>query len=239
MRERIKQLLRPLIGRSVGPAKYRHRQYFGLNSLDAKLEKHLDFDDGYFVELGANDGVSQSNTLYFERYRNWRGVLVEPVLHNYFKCRANRSKNTQVFCNACTSFDYRDRFVPIAYSNLMSVPMSVESDIADPLGHARIGKTFLDSTHDNVIFGAVARTLNSILEEAKAPSLIDLLSLDVEGAEIEVLKGIEHARYRFRCICVECRDIERLAGFLQSCGYESVAQLSVHDYLFQPRPELS
>jgi FkbM family methyltransferase len=233
MRETIKRLLRPLLGRASEPARHKGRRYFGLNSLDVKLEKYLDFDNGYFVELGANDGVSQSNTLYFERYRNWHGVLIEPVLHNYFQCRANRSKLTQVFCNACTSFDYKDQFVAIAYSNLMSAPMSVESDIADPLGHARTGKTFLHSTHDNVIFGAVARTLNSILEEAKAPSLMDLLSLDVEGGEIAVLKGIDHARYRFRYICAESRDVERLAAFLQSCGYELVDQLSIHDYLFR------
>jgi FkbM family methyltransferase len=233
MRQLIKHLLPPLLMRPLQAAKDKRRRYFGLNDLDKKLERYLDFDNGYFVELGANNGVSQSNTLHFERYRNWRGVLVEPVLHNYFQCRANRSKATRVFCNACTSFDYKDRFVAIAYSNLMSTPMGVESDIGDPLTHARIGRSHLEPTHDNVIFGAVARTLNSILEEAGAPSVIDLLSLDVEGAEIEVLKGVDHDRYRFRYMCIECRTIERLTSFLEARGYRLVDQLSTHDYLFE------
>ena len=51
-------------------------RYFSLNDLDKKLEKYLDFDYGYFVELGANDGVNQSNTLFFERFRGWKGVLI-------------------------------------------------------------------------------------------------------------------------------------------------------------------
>jgi len=41
-------------------------RYFALNDLDKKIERYLDFDNGFFVELGANDGVNQSNTLFFE-----------------------------------------------------------------------------------------------------------------------------------------------------------------------------
>ena len=46
-------------------------KYFGLHNLDRKLEKYLDYEKGYFVELGANNGVSQSNTKYFELFKKW------------------------------------------------------------------------------------------------------------------------------------------------------------------------
>ena len=46
-------------------------KYYVLNELDRKIEQYIDIDNGYFVELGANDGVSQSNTLYFEKSRAW------------------------------------------------------------------------------------------------------------------------------------------------------------------------
>jgi hypothetical protein len=172
MGELLKDLLPPLLTRALTAVKYKRRQYFGLDNLDQRLEKYLDFDNGYFVELGANNGVSQSNTLYFERYRNWRGVLVEPVPHNYLQCKANRSKGTRAFCNACVSFEYKYRFVPIAYSNLMSTPVGVESDVADPLAHARSGRHLLAATDDNFVFGAAARTLNSILLESGAPAVM-------------------------------------------------------------------
>jgi len=58
-------------------------RYFALNNLDKSLETFIDFNNGYFVELGANDGVNQSNTLYFEHFRGWRGVLIEPCPPNF------------------------------------------------------------------------------------------------------------------------------------------------------------
>ena len=35
------------------------KKYYALNNLDKKLEKYLNYNDGYFIELGANDGISQ------------------------------------------------------------------------------------------------------------------------------------------------------------------------------------
>jgi len=167
-------------------------KYFSLNQLDRKLEKYVDYDNGYFVELGANDGVTQSNSLYFEKSRNWRGLLVEPAPQNFLKCRQNRSPSDSIYCAACVSFDYDKEFVRIAYSNLMSTPVSLESDIKDPHAHAKLGGQFLGSGETVFEFGAVARTLNSLLLDARAPTMIDFLSLDVEGAELEVLKGVDH-----------------------------------------------
>ena len=208
-------------------------KYRGLNQLDKQMEAYLDYDGGYFVELGANDGVSQSNTLYFERYRRWRGLLVEPAPHNYLKCRANRSAENRIHCAACVSFEYDREFVRIAYSNLMSTPMGVSTDIADPLAHARSGRQFLGQAEDVFEYGAVARTLNDLLKESGAPAVVDFLSLDVEGAELEVLRGVDHAAYRFKFILVECRDFNRMDAYLRSVNYAFVKNLSPHDYLFR------
>jgi FkbM family methyltransferase len=228
----MKEVVPPLfwgIGRKI---KNNTSKYYSLNGLDKKIEKYLPQHDGFYVELGANDGVDQSNTLYFERHKNWRGVLIEPTPHNYLKCLANRSKKNQIFCNACVSFEYKDRFVEIAFSNLMSSPIGLESDVLDPISHAESGKQFLEFTDKVFTFGSIAKTLNAILHEAQAPHCIDFMSLDVEGAEMEVLKGIDHATYRFKYMCIECRDIAKLTDYLEPLGYELKEKLSVHDYLF-------
>ncbi len=69
--------------------------------------------------------------------------------------------------------------------------------------------------------------------EANAPSLIDLLSLDVEGVELEILKGIDHSKFRFRYICVESRQFEELKQYLIDKNYLHIGVLSAHDFLFK------
>jgi FkbM family methyltransferase len=207
-------------------------RYRGLNKLDKKIEKYIDFNNGFFVELGANDGITQSNTFYFEKHRGWRGVLIEPAPNKYLICKKNRSPKTKVYCNACTSFDYKEKFVEIVYSNLMSVSLNLETDL-DIVRHIEIGKMHLDKSEDNFTFGAIARPLNEILIDANAPKKIDFLSLDVEGSEIEVLKGINYSTFNFSFICVEARNIDKIDYFLKNKGYLLIDQLSDKDYLFK------
>ena len=208
------------------------RKYFGLNKLDAKLEQFIDYEEGYFVELGANDGVTQSNTKYFELFKNWKGVLIEPTINKYEDCKRNRNKRSHVVNAACVSFSNQENTVNLVYSNLMTTTLNTESDLTDLGAHLKRGRTFLEPKVSQFHFQARARTLNSILEEVNAPSRIDLLSLDVEGSEIEVLKGINHNQFRFSFICIECRDLPKMKEYLLSLNYVLKTQLSEHDYLF-------
>jgi FkbM family methyltransferase len=206
--------------------------YRGLEELDRKIKPYLDFDNGYFVELGANDGLFQSNTWHYETCHGWRGVLVEPAPNLFLECRRNRSPLTHVACAACVSFDYEPEFVRIIYANAMSASVGLESDLPDAQAHAEIGRQFL-APHETVFaYGALARPLSAILDEAGAPATIDFLSLDVEGAEIEVLKGVDHSRYRFRRMLIECRDIDKLTAYLEPLGYRLAERFNHHDYMF-------
>jgi len=208
------------------------RKYFGLRELDRKIEPYINFDNGYYIELGANDGFKQSNTLYFERFRNWRGVLIEPVEANYKKCLKTRADDNSIFCNACVSFEYADPTVEMRYANLMTTPLNLETDINNPRAHADSGTPYMHVSDTQYDFSAKARTLQSLLEEANAPRIIDFFSLDVEGAEIEVLKGVDHSDFRFSKLLIECRDIDIMTHYLSENNYELVAKITHHDYLF-------
>ena len=123
----IKNLTPPFIFKTL---KYFYElipKYYGLNKLDKQLENYINYDSGYFVELGANDGKSQSNTLYFEKYRKWLGILIEPTPNKFLECINNRSAKSKIFCNACVSFEYKDKFVEILYSFNNSVLASPEA----------------------------------------------------------------------------------------------------------------
>lgn len=207
--------------------------YFSLNQLDRKLEKYVDYDNGYFVELGANDGVTQSNSLYFELKRHWKGILVEPSPYNFQKCLSLRSKRNSIFCNACVGFDYKEKYVDIKYANLMSMSNNLDLDLEDKNIHIRNAKKFLKNEEIVFSFGAEARTLNDLLVEANAPKCIDFLSLDVEGAELEVLKGIDFKKFYFKYLLIEVRDLKRISEFLDKHNYVLEKKFSYHDYLFK------
>ncbi|SHL96684.1 methyltransferase, FkbM family [Roseibium suaedae] len=206
--------------------------------MDGLLAKWLDKDNGFFVELGANDGYFQSNTWTLERKRNWRGVLIEPSLNNFLTCIDNRSARNHFECCACVPFGFDKPMLELTYSNLMTV---AETSVLDQEGHAKAGLQnklsigyAAEKNAELIRFGAVARTLTEVLERASAPQEIDFLSLDVEGGELSVLKGLDFEKYRFNFMLIECWKLAEIQSYLAGFGYEVVDKLSKHDYLFAP-----
>jgi FkbM family methyltransferase len=208
------------------------KKSFSLNYLDKKMLTYLNYNNGYFIELGANNGIDQSNTLFFEKFKNWKGILIEPIPHKYLECLKNRSNKNSIYCNACVSFDYKNKFVEMMYSNLMTTAL-MEKYNSKQVNHAIIGKKFLDKFEKNFIFGARATTLNDLMVKSKSPKLIDLLSLDVEGTELSVLKGINYKMYSFKYILIETKQFNKIKNFLIKKNYLFLKKLSHHDYLFK------
>ena len=200
------------------------------NELDLKLKKYLNFSGGFFIELGAHDGITQSNTFYYEKKYNWKGILIEPVPKLFNYCKKYRSNKNLYFCNACVSFDFNKDKVKLIYSNLMTTAVDLTSDdyrkkhLADPE---------LNFFEKNNYFYANARTLSSILKESKAPNIIDFFSLDVEGAEFDVLNGIDFSIYNFKYIIIETDNFERLDKFMTNKNYKFINKYNSNDYLYE------
>tara|TARA_Y100000389_G_C17467026_1_gene526592 strand:+ start:2255 stop:3019 length:765 start_codon:yes stop_codon:yes gene_type:complete len=207
--------------------------YVALNNLDRQLEKYCNYSNGYYVELGANDGIAQSNSFYFEKKRKWKGVLIEPSPNNYLKCREHRDPSNKFFCNACVSFDYKEEYVEMVYANLMTISQNIEKDLDSDSAFLKRSLKYLNEYEDHFIFGAKAKTLTDILITANSPNIIDFLSLDVEGSEMEVLKGLDFTSYKFRYLLIESRSLEALKFFLIPFGYILESQFSQHDFLFK------
>ena len=218
---------------------YRSKNYktgcFGRYGIDKILEEKLPHKNGFYVELGANDGAKESNSYYFELKKNWKGVLVEPAPNLYLSCKKRRDINNKIFCNACVPFDFDNEFVHMKYSNSMTISDNLDLDINCHNEHIETGKKYLDEGESSFSFGAKSATLNSILQKANAPSLIDFLSLDVEGAELDVLKGIDFKKYNFKYMVIECRDIDRMSKYLADFNYYLIKKITHHDYLFKYR----
>jgi len=200
----------------------------GLNKLDLRLIDAIRPSlNGYFVELGANDGIRQSNTFKLQRDYGWSGLLIEPSPHRFYECVLNRDfgNRPDVRCAACVPFQFLDRFVEIEDADLMSVArgLSVSDQLVNE--HVNKGKQYLSHPLHSITFGALARTLTSLLDEVNAPIGFELLSLDVEGNEISVLKGLDLKKYHPKWILVETRGPE-VANYLDQFGYKVFSRLS-------------
>jgi FkbM family methyltransferase len=168
-----------------------------LHDLDSKLDAIIARERGFFVEAGAHDGFTQSNTYYLERFRGWRGVLVEPIPEQAAAARLSRPDATVVQCALASPADAGCE-VRMGFGDLMSIV---------------IGAKDRDWTSNGTMLGwydpyeieVEARTLSSVLDEVRAPE-IDLLSLDIEGCEAAALRGLDLDRHAPRYILVEIHD---------------------------------
>ena len=155
-----------------------------------KLKKNL-----YFVDLGAGDGIYVSNTYFFEKYLNWKGICIEASDVLFEKLKKNR---TCICEHACVDGN-RQRVKFTNDKALKEVPYwrNLTGGIIDE--DTRNSDRIIDK---NFVWKETT-TLKEILEKHKAPNVIDFFSLDVEGAEFRIMRDFPFDEYTFSTICVE------------------------------------
>ncbi|XP_076065895.1 protein Star-like isoform X2 [Oratosquilla oratoria] len=145
--------------------------------------------NGFFIECGALDGEVRSNTLFFERDRGWKGILIEADPSNYEKLL----------------FKHRKAFLSPACLAPTSYPTAVSFQQQANQGHI-IGS--VDNPSGNVELGDIVKVqcfpLYSYLM-ALNTSTVDYFSLDVEGAELSVLKTIPWDKVDIKVGPVPCQ----------------------------------
>jgi FkbM family methyltransferase len=168
---------------------------------------------GYFVEVGANDPYDLSQTWHLER-RGWRGILVEP--QPALAAALRRQRSAKVYAVACASPRQAGRTMLLHLAGIhSSLDPRLNISTISPQGAIEVAVT----------------TLNEILVDAGAPSPIDLLSVDVEGLEVEVLKGLDLKRWRPRLILIE--DLAMNLGlhrYLRSQGYKWMRRTGLNSW---------
>ena len=170
-------------------------------------------EPGFFVEVGANHPIEGSQTFHLEQ-AGWTGVLVEPQPE--LAAFLVTSRKAQVFAVACTSPDKAGQSLPLHVDGPRSA-----------LDHSRMAAG-AQAAYTIVV---PTRTLDSVLEEARAPTPMELLSIDVEGHEVEVLQGLDFDRWQPMLILVEDHVSNlKTHHYLQSQGYRLVRRLGFNGW---------
>ncbi len=146
---------------------------------------------GYFVDLAAADGISMNNTFCLEKLFAWDGLCIEPNPYFYSKLEKNRKcqKKSVAVSDKSESVNFR------IDNGYLGGIVAEDTDNSQ-----RIRGEQLESAE---IISIQTETLTSILDECRAPRNIDYLSLDVEGSEERVLRGLDFDRYSFDCMTIE------------------------------------
>lgn len=193
------------------------RNFNGYQGLDKRMLMYINYKNGFYIECGANDGVNQSNTWYFEKKLGWNGVLIEPVKSVFKELKKNRNKKNFFFQKALRPIHFKEKEIELNLNENDSLTTSSQTD------NIKRKKIKVKTTN-----------LNYILDKIKAPKVIDFFSLDVEGDEFYVLKGVNFKKYTFKFMLIECNKISKLKKFLMKHEYQYVAKLSNgNDYLFK------
>ena len=173
-------------------------------------------DCGYYVDVGASNGILCSNTLILEQ-NGWNGICIEPIPTQYKKLIKNRPNSINV--NLSIS-DSTNNFKFVEF-------LDDRSEYSGQLNTIRDEK-LLDKFKHKIVEVKV-ETLNNLLIENNAPNFIDYIDIDVEGHELNVLQSIDYSKFSFNIIGVETNprleNFYKIKKFLENKGYSLIAQL--------------
>lgn len=200
--------------------------------------------NGFFIEAGAFDGENLSNTLLFEGKYNWTGILVEPNPDLYAELRSkNRRAKTIETCFSVTKKVAEVEFDAAgAYGGIINGIMKPGEGPSKALERKKTKGKF-PFTRRTLKLQCLPFT--SVILALGNPT-IDYFSLDVEGADLAVLKTIDFDKVDIKVITLEYHNLDYIFEgnarsaryFLQSQGYKLYKQLE-HDVIYVKNDFLS
>jgi FkbM family methyltransferase len=155
-------------------------------SQDEKILRLLNYkQNGYFLDIGCSDPKNLSNTYVLEKEFNWKGLAVDPrkkIKHAFTKERNCSFEEAAVYTHDGI----------ISFSDLGVRSGINESDITDQV-----------TENINSVYDVSCITLKSLFKKYNVPTVIDYMSLDVEGAELLILKTFPFLEYTLLTATIE------------------------------------
>lgn len=174
--------------------------------------------DGFYIEVGAHDPFRFSNTFFFYR-RKWRGICIDPIPGAAARFRRWRP---------------RDIFVEMAVaSKPSSLTYYMFNDGALNTFDPNKAKEIIDQGKWSLVGTQVVKTdtLANICSKNNVPHKIDLMSIDVEGLDLQVLQSHDWQLFRPKIVIVEVDELtfanllnDKIVTFLSSQGFKPISK---------------
>ncbi len=170
-----------------------NEKFFSQSGQDRILKDHFfkDKKKGFFVEIGAFDGITGSNCFYFENIQAWDGIAVEASKIQFSKLKKNRK--CKLFNETISSKEKEVEFMEVQegltqMSGINDVNFAAR-EIIDKDTNSKVEK-----------FKTKTVTFEKIIPNN---NIIDYLSIDIEGGEMDILGSINFSKYKIKVISVE------------------------------------
>lgn len=210
--------------------------YYSQNNQDKYLEEEIfkGYKNGFFVDVGAHDGLSINNTLYFEKNNNWTGINIEPINDVYNKLIINRPNCINLEC-AITNNEGEEKFMRVSgYSEMIS---GLVNDY-DYRHMIRLNDEINENGGNIDIVDVKTYKLETIFDKYNIKT-VNFLSIDVEGAEFNVIKSINFDKVfidiiifenNYKDTSVEIVKYLKQKGYYMLCSENETDIIVIHKY---------
>jgi len=193
--------------------------FYSQDNQDNYLETNIfkGYKNGFYVDVGSHDGITINNTLYFEKNHNWTGINFEPIKNVFDKLVINRPNNINLNCAVCNNDGETDFLCNTGYTEMISGI----KDNFDTRHFDRLARENREMGSTTEVIKVKTTKLETILDENNIKH-INYLSIDVEGAEFEVIKSINFDKVFIDVIGFEnnYNDISvPIVAYLQNKGF--------------------
>eukprot|EP00095_Tigriopus_kingsejongensis_P006167 maker-scaffold40_size501252-snap-gene-2.16 protein:Tk06167 transcript:maker-scaffold40_size501252-snap-gene-2.16-mRNA-1 annotation:"hypothetical protein DAPPUDRAFT_224483" len=203
------------------------REEYGQANQAQIIDKLLQgLTNGFFIESGAADGVFFSNSLFFEVHRNWSGILIEPNPTQY-QALTKAQRNCYNLQGCLSMHKYSEE---VSFLNAGHVGGVKAIKPGPSLAKQRSWTNYQKITFESQVQCFPLYTILMALDNPR----VDLFSLDVEGAEIEVLQTIPWDKVDIGLVLVEVEHVDKqeVKAIMTEAGYELRHNVNEQDYIF-------
>lgn len=201
-------------------------QYFSQDRQDEIVDRILrEKSGGFFLDVGAHDGITFSNSYFFESRRGWSGICLEPNPDVFERLTENRS------CEVLNAAAYVESVESISFSRCHGYTemLSGLESFQDPRHRERIERENEETNGKVESIQVAAVFLPALLAERNVEK-IDYLSLDIEGGELEVLKTLDYDKTEISIATVENNYSQTdLRQFMESKGFTLIFRSAVDE----------